>query len=273
MPDIATALAADQVAQFHREGFLAVPGFFTPREVAALQAEVRRLEQAGELRNVATAGDGSTRSATQRNLQLCPAFDHSDLVRALPFHPRVLAAVSALIGDPLVLQLDQIFLKPAGDGLGTNWHQDNAYFQVADNTKGVAMWVAIHDATVENGTLHVVPNCFDQLLPHERDPYSDHHIRCHPPEEQAVPLVLAAGGVGFFYYGTPHCTHGNHTDRDRAAVAFHFVNQTFATPDLLEPTRNYHPILTGPDADGGKAVYGRDVSRDWEALVAQRTGN
>ena len=36
------------------------------------------------------------------------------------------------------------------------------------------MWVAVHDATIENGTIHVVHDSFKEEYPHDRDPYSDH---------------------------------------------------------------------------------------------------
>ena len=40
-----------------------------------------------------------------------------------------------------------------GDGIGTNWHQDNAYFKIRDPMRGTAMWIAAHDATIANGTI------------------------------------------------------------------------------------------------------------------------
>ena len=79
---------------------------------------------------------------------------------------------------------------------------------------GTAMWIAVHDATTANGTLQVIPDVFRTAFEHSRDPYSDHHIRCYPPEERAVHLELPAGGVAFFCYGTPHATGPNTTDRD-----------------------------------------------------------
>ena len=77
-------------------------------------------------------------------LQLCPTSSHSPRFRALPLAENV---VSELIGDPAVLRLDQVFLKPGGDGAGTAWRQDNAYFKMKDLMKGVAVWFALHDAT------------------------------------------------------------------------------------------------------------------------------
>lgn len=269
MPTAATGLNTEQLDFFRIHGYVAVPEFFSGRDLAALQAEVVRLQTAGLLRNVATSGNGSTPSNMQRNLQLCPCIEHSSLIRAIPFHERLQAAISQLIGDPFMLQLDQIFLKPGGDGMGTNWHQDNAYFKISDPRMGVAAWISIHDATIANGTLHVVPDSFATALPHERDGYSDHHIRCFVEEDKAVAMEVPAGSVVFFYFGTPHATRGNTTEHDRAALALHFVRTEYATTDLLDPQRKYHPILTGPDATGGMAEYGQRVADTWEAEVTK----
>jgi hypothetical protein len=253
----------EEIRQFRAHGYVAKAPFFTGRETAALQAEIDRLLRIGRLRNVATEGDGKTPSKTLRNLQLCPMYQDSTLIRALAFHPRVVSAISALIGDPFILHLDQVFLKPGGDGVGTNWHQDNAYFKIRDPMKGTAMWIAIHDATVENGTMHVVPDSFKEAYEHSRDPYSDHHIRCYPPEERAVPVELPAGGVLFFCYGTAHCTGPNRTDRPRAGVALHFLHADYAAPEWLKEDRDYRPYITGPRATGGLAEYGERVEGTW----------
>jgi phytanoyl-CoA hydroxylase len=255
-------LSAAQIGQFHAHGYTTAPGFFSRREVSALRAEVERFKREGLLRNVATVGDGKTHSQTQENLQLIPLFDKSTLLRALPFESRVLEAVSALIGDPAILHLDQLFLKPGRHGAGTSWHQDNAYFKIRDPLKGTAFWVAVHDATVANGTIHVIPDSFRQPLEHTRDPYSDHHIRCYPPEEQATALELEAGGVAFFCYGTAHCTKANQTDHERAGLAFHFLRS-----DYMEENKFHRTQLTGPEASGGLREYGVDVRGTWDAEV------
>ncbi len=263
----------EEIAKFREEGYIARPTFFSAQETAAIQAEIERFKREGLVYNVATDGDGKTPSSQLVNLQLCPMSPKSPLFRALPFHPRVVEALSELIGDPVVLHLDQVFLKPAHHGSGTNWHQDNAYFKISDPLKGAAMWIAVNDATVANGTLHVIPGSHRTAYPHDRDPFSNHHIRCYPPEENAVPVELPAGGAVFFAYGTAHCTRGNQTDHDRAGAAFHFLNGSAIPADYFG---NYssgsypHPVLTGPDADHGQATYGEDMVEEWEALVGGR---
>jgi len=259
-------LTPGQLESFKANHFLLLDPFFDGDEVSALQAEMSRLKDAGHFRNVARDGDGKTLSQTHVNLQSFGMYEHSPLMRALPFESKILEVVSQLIGDPAVFQHDQAFLKPARQGSGTNWHQDNAYeTTTTDPFGGVAMWIAVHDATVANGTLHVIPGMAGEKLKHVRDPQSDHHIRCYPDESRAVPCVLKAGGVAFFNHGTPHCTRGNSTDRERAGIAIHFVRENCAS--LILKSAGAHPYLTGPMASDGTKEFGVRVAGTWREEV------
>lgn len=212
-------LANTQISQFLADGYTTAPEFFSGDEVEALQREVSRWINTGMFRDV------STNPKVRQNFQLIPLYPHSELFRALPFSPKVVQAIESLIGKPAIKILDQAFHKPPRSGMGTNWHTDNAYFKLSDPLRGVAMWIAIHEGTVANGTLKVVPGAFHDEFPHERDPASDHHIRTQLDETRAVHCELPAGGVVFFCFGTPHATGDNASSEDRVGVGMHFVNE------------------------------------------------
>lgn len=257
----------NEIQQFRSQGWLAKDAFWTDREVQAMRQELERLKAVGLLRNVATAGDGITPADDKINLQLCPMFPHSDLFRAMPFADKAISAVRQLIGDPLVLHLDQVFLKPGKQGMGTNWHQDNAYFQIDDPLQGTAMWTAVHEATLANGTIHVIPGSFRAQYEHSRDPYSDHHIRCYPPEDEALAIELPAGGVAFFAYGVAHCTLANTTERERAGVALHFINGAMDATAKSGFPLGKRPYLTGEGSSGGMKEHGALIAGSWEREV------
>ena len=259
--------SASEVEQFRSEGWVAKPDFWSARELRAMQIELVRLQDVGMLRNVATESDGATSATNKVNLQLCPMFPHSVFYRAMPFADKAINTVRQLIGDPVVLHLDQVFLKPGKQGVGTNWHQDNAYFQIDDPLKGTAMWTAVHEATVANGTIHVIPGSFRVEYEHSRDPYSDHHIRCYPPEDNALAIELPAGGVAFFAYGVAHCTLGNTTDKERAGVALHFINGDMDATAKSGFPLGKRPYLSGPQASGGLKEHGVLVAGTWEREV------
>ncbi len=234
-------LSAEQVRHWRDEGYVAVADFFDSREVRALQAGYEELRAAGTLMNIATDFDGETHVESKQNQLICPLSFHHPLYRAIPFHPRVRAVVAQLLTEPIYKFQDAFFVKPARVGSRTNWHQDNFYFEIRDPMRGTAMWVAISDATAENGALRIIPRSHEALAPHVRDPESDHDRRCYPPEDDAVAAELAAGGVLFFNSGTLHATGPNTTDGERAACIFHFLNDSWVSPELASgrphPTR------------------------------------
>jgi len=260
-------LTTQQVKHFRNYGYVPVENFFNNDEIRAMLHELERFKREGLGHNVATEGDGTTPSEVDVNYQIIPLKDKSHLFRSLPFHDLVLETVNQLIGDPVVRVLDQIFLKPGHSGTGTDWHQDNGYFQVADPTKGTAMWVAMHDATIANGTLHVVPNSHQMVLEHGRDPGSNHHLHTEVDDSLAVPIPLAAGGVVFFNFGIAHSTRRNNSDKERAGLAYHFLNTDYVPTPFPKffPKDLVH--LTGTDSTGGEKEFGVRVAGSWEDEV------
>lgn len=262
-------LTEQQRAHYERDGYFAIPNFFTRPEVAAMLAELARFKREGLGRNVATDGDGKTHSTRKINYQIIPLNDKSHLFRALPYHPALISIISQCIGDPYVRYLDQIFLKPGQSGAGTNWHTDNAYFKVSDPTKGIGVWIALHDATIANGTMNMIPGVYREQFAHERDLSSDHHITFKPDESKAVPIELPAGGAIFFNFGVPHCTHENSTPNERAGLAYHFLRTDYVPERATAGPRKDLIHVTGPEASGGLNEYGVTVAGTWEQEVAR----
>ena len=96
-------ISADQVQRFKEVGYTTVDGFFEPNEIAAMRVEIDKWVLNGLPRDV------STNPQKRQNFQLIPLHERSTLFRALPFVPKVVETVGALIGHPLVKILDQMF--------------------------------------------------------------------------------------------------------------------------------------------------------------------
>ena len=77
------------------------------------------------------------------------------IFRMLIHDTRLLDMVEGLLGSDLRLIHYQGLYKPARTGGEVRWHQDNHYFNVAEN-RTISVWLALDDATAENGC-HVVP--------------------------------------------------------------------------------------------------------------------
>jgi phytanoyl-CoA hydroxylase len=202
------------------------------------------------------------------HLQLHELSECSRLFRSLPWAPQCVNAVDKLIGPaPAVVHLDQSFVKPPRVGLGTAAHQDNHYFRVSDPLEGVALWIAVDDATTDNGTMRLYPGTHrSPTLPHTRDGYSNHLMSCAASLEDkvGVPCCTKAGGVVFFCYGVAHTTHRNESDVSRAGVAYHFLSATKTNMASFGHASTWQSrLLTGPDCDGGMVRYGVDLRGSW----------
>ncbi|MCL4868237.1 MAG: phytanoyl-CoA dioxygenase family protein [Anaerolineae bacterium] len=208
-------LSPEQCLHFQTEGYLIVPDFFDQGMVKLLRLEMERLVAEDRGRNVMPAFTGKI------NYLITPLADKSTLFRELPNRPEVVGVVEQLLGGAAALILDQIFLKPARVGAGNSWHLDNGRFQLADPTRGLGMWITLHEASRANGTLELIPR--SHLLPPETFTPPGQYLPVPPDESLAVPMVAAAGGVIFFNFGILHCTHDNPSDRDRAALVYHFA--------------------------------------------------
>ena len=262
-----------EIEQFRSEGWVAKEEFWSEREVAAMRAELDRLKAVGLLRNVATAGDGETPSTDKVNLQLCPMFPHSDFFRAMPFADKAIEAVRALIGDPVLLHLDQVFLKPGLQGMGTNWHQDNAYFEIEDPLLARRC-----------GRQCMTPQ--SPMAPSTSSPAAT----ASPTSTAATPIAIitsaairrrtrrsplscrpAASLSSLTAWRTARL--GNTTEKERAGVALHFINGAMDATAKSGFPLGKRPYLSGDEASGGLKEHGAVVAGTWEKEVAAVLGD
>jgi phytanoyl-CoA hydroxylase len=130
--------------------------------------------------------------------------------------------VEGLIGENAILFQEMALVKPPFVGSEKPWHQDNAYFSVAPLSSVVGVWIALDDAGVDNGCMHVIPGG------HDIGPLQHFHGRdCEIIEgkldtSKAVPVPIPAGGAMFFYGLLPHETPPNRSPHRRRALQFHY---------------------------------------------------
>jgi len=122
-----------------------------------------------------------------------------------------------------------IFKQP-GIGGEVRWHQDATYLQTSPSSV-VGLWVAVEDATRENGCLWVQPGGHRAPL---REIYEVDHqsgqgtLRTLDPTPwpqpgEAVPLELSAGSLVAFSDHLPHYSSTNRSQRSRHAFTMHFA--------------------------------------------------
>src|SRR5258705_13843444 len=140
-------LSSAQVEGYARDGFVSpVPGL-TREQAAHSREKVAAFERAvgGPLTSDAT--DARYRSRTHVLL----AWVHG-LVR----HPAILGAVEQLIGPDILVYTSTWFIKEPESAAIAAWHQDATYFGLRPYVH-VTAWLALRDATAENGCMEFLP--------------------------------------------------------------------------------------------------------------------
>ncbi|MBV2359484.1 phytanoyl-CoA dioxygenase family protein [Thalassococcus sp. CAU 1522] len=239
-------LTQDQIARFRTDGYLVVPGVIPPRVIDAIRVEYAALMDSLYANWQAQGLVPETRGGFWDKLSRsyaagCDWFQPMDIslpgdeiAADTPMHfgpavfdlvidDRLLDLIEALIGPEITSNpIQHVRIKPPSPQLAadevrahitaTDWHQDRGVgHEQADTTDMVTAWVAITDATVENGCLQVVPGIGDGLLPH--CPQKQTAIAPGRLDTgRAVPLPVASGGVVLFHPLVPHASLPNRSD-------------------------------------------------------------
>ena len=230
VPDLG-AISAEAVSFYEEAGYLSVARAFSPQETADALAGLMSLIQ-GE--NPAFKGimfeasardvlDTLTPDERQDAVRKLSVFvEHETRLRAMAYHPALLAVLRTLLGDDPVLCQDMALLKPPGRGREKPWHQDLAYFNYAGGTRVVGVWIALDEATVENGCMQLLPGQHRGVIPHfTRRDWQICDATILGQGSTAAPLQ--PGGALLFDGLLPHGTPHNPSTKRRRALQFHYA--------------------------------------------------
>ena len=248
-------------AQFERDGFEVLRARLSPARLAALSAEIDQVIEGYDIERERQVfrtdhrdrGNSETffRSATrvhgfleaeavdERGELIAPRRDAlNKLGHAL--HD-LLPAFTSLALDPLIrgaftvgglgeTSVDQsmVILKPPKIGGDVRWHQDASYL-LTQPSRVVGVWLALEDATQENGCLWMAPGQHRSPL---RERYEVDWARREgelrvidetpwPRDDEAIPVEVEAGQLVVFHDHMPHRSFANRSERSRRAVTLH----------------------------------------------------
>ena len=145
------------LAFYRRLGHLTLNGVFAPAEVDAV---VHDIEAWGEsfLRELppekrAWYVDGGVSARTVLR-KLDNPHAHRPALQRLARDARLVSLVEAIVGPGVSVYFSQVFFKAPEGGGPKPAHQDNFYFGPTDIEGVVTAWIALDDATLENGCLY-----------------------------------------------------------------------------------------------------------------------
>jgi phytanoyl-CoA hydroxylase len=171
-------------------------------------------------------------------------------------HPAVVDVLTAGVGPNVKCMQSMLFIKAAGKP-GQAWHQDEDYIPTRDRSL-VGAWIAMDDATIENGCLWIIPGSHKHGVLWDQEWHGDHRFDCALQsvnfpytDDDAIPVEVKAGTVVFFNGYTLHRSLPNVARTGyRRALVNHYMSAESLLPWM-------HPRET--DREGMGKLDFRDI--------------
>jgi len=259
-------LTDEQIASYHREGYLALPRFLDPDRVEAL----RRLTDAFVERSRRLARTDAIFDLDPRHTAAAPAVrriknpaDNDPLYLWVTQDSPILDVVSELIGSSIRFHHSKLNLKGSHIGAPVEVHQDAAFYPHS-NDDVLAVGLLLDDATAENGAMAVLPRS-------HRGPIYTHYdtqgrfVGCMRDEDiakldrsGAVLLDLPAGSIHIHHYRLVHWSAPNTSPGDRRLL----IN-SYCAADSVNLAND----------STGSPMYGRLLRGTWPAVARRNAGD
>jgi len=205
-------LTPEQIRSFHLHGFLSIA------EPIAEAEELRWLRETYDRVFASRAGreegnqfDLAGSDEEGKDAALPQILDPAKYAPELNQGKFLIAAndiVKQLLGDEASVGIAHAIFKPAGTGAETPWHQDEAYWDPAQQYTTVSVWMPLQEATKDNGCLWFLPGSNHWPVMAHQSIGGD--VRVHglemvdPPKRgDAVCCPLPPGGVTIHFQTGP----------------------------------------------------------------------
>lgn len=238
-------LTSEQIEFFQQEGYLTLPAITTPEEVESLCEIYDYLFSSKAGRK---EGDHLDLSSTDEDDQeavlpqiLKPSKYAPELADTL-FRANAEAIARQLLGTEARFGGDHAIRKPAGSGVETPWHQDEAYWDPDVEYQSLSIWIPLQEATLENGCMQFVPRSHTQeVLPHHSIGHDPRIIGLEVDDVEkltarAVACPIPAGGATLHHSRTLHYTGPNYSTGPRRAYILGFGTP----PKKREKSRDFY---------------------------------
>ena len=241
--EVPKVVSEAQVRSFVEDGYLIVPDLITSAERDELRADIVKLARGGYPCAALPPKDEDLTDAQVLQKILCIHQPHfiSDVMRKFAVHPKLCGVLSQVAaahlpywdGSVKCMQ-SMLFVKPP-QFQGQAWHQDEIYIPTRDRSL-IGAWIAIDDATIENGCLWVVPGSHREGYLYPQHPHNNPDEFDFAPESfgfdasKAVPVEVKAGAIVYFNGYLLHQSRKNRSEIYRRVLVNHYMNSWSLLP-------------------------------------------
>jgi hypothetical protein len=224
--------SVDEIELFHENGFLAVERITTDEEIEWLTRIYEHVfdgdQAAGPDRPLDRSGLRQPEVAGKLTQFFHPEVRFPELLQSLYFRNAKRYAAALLDEKVAALTVWSHMIRKAPGGREVRPHQDEAFWPPDYDYRNIAVWLPLHDVSLEMGAMQYVPGSHRRgLLKHRHyDDPSQNLLMVDEADDllASVPCPLRKGGCTFHHPATVHQTAVNTTDRPR--LAFPLTVQT-----------------------------------------------
>ena len=209
-------LSRQQIRQFNDKGYISPLDVFSPEEADAHRAFFDGILAAATVR-------GQNSYSINGWHRTCRSIH--DLVT----EPRILDYVQDLLGEDLICWGTHYFCKMPGEGKRVSWHQDASYWPLTP-ARTVTVWLAIDDASEENGAMQVIPGShlhgqvdYEQSAAEEDNVLNQTVGDPRKYGEAPVALAMRAGQISLHADLLLHGSEPNRSTQRRCGLTMRFV--------------------------------------------------
>ncbi len=225
-------------AFYRRQGFAVLDQALGRSEIDRINEEAARLcrNRDGTIGGIEPGrADESTHDLLKRVLCLHFPNKVSELMAGTYRHPAIVHFLVRVIGPNVKAMQSMLFIKAAGKP-GQAWHQDERFIPTRDRSLAGA-WIALDDATVENGCLWVLPGSQQSgiIWPEHQHGTGKFDCTCEAwqfpyRDDESVPVEVKAGSIVFF---NGYLLHRSLPNRAKTGFRRALVNHYMSAESLL----------------------------------------
>lgn len=199
--------------EYSRDGYTILRGVFDAKKTLAWRDECERLLQLDIIDpdNLRTPFHKTASALSDLPTTIEPVCDISPLFQKLALDERVLAPLRAIFGDEPQLFKDKLLFKTPGAG-ETEWHQDQAWWQIGEAQNLISVAIHIDAANEENGCIELLSGCSLLSTPGEWRNLNDEEMG-KIDLTRASKIVAQPGDVLILSSLAPHRSAANNSNR------------------------------------------------------------
>ncbi|MEG3148365.1 phytanoyl-CoA dioxygenase family protein [Sphingomonas sp. ZT3P38] len=239
------AIAA-QAESFARDGYAVFPRVLAGELLDLLRRECDHFVAREDARMDAAGVDalGLSHRGTRYFANECQREQPS--LRRMLFSRTMAQICRATLGADAYFFFDQYVVKGPDRGLAFSWHQDSGYVVgnggPPDHLPYLTCWCPLDDATVENGTVRVIPGShLDGIRTHDRQAATNDLAVA--TEEDGVAIEVPAGSVVAFSSLLLHATGANRSAAPRRVYLAQYTAEAMLNPGTRQLRRNAVRVL------------------------------